>query len=231
MSDHFKPIYKIGHSLSCFLFQNILDCEAYGADFVPKTGPFLLACNHSSNLDPFLAGCFISRDIYFFARKTLFKPGFANWILRKFNSIPVDRDGGDVSALKKVLELLKQGEGVLIFPEGTRSPDGLIQTAKKGVGMMACRAQVPVVPVHIIGSFDVWGKGGKFPKFLPGHIRLVYGQPLNPKDYDPGQGDPDRYQKAADKILKTIVSLTCNNQSKSLEGPHKSNNPHNPRFL
>lgn len=208
MADHFKPIYRIGHTLSRFLFQGVLGAEAYGQHLVPKTGPFLLACNHSSNLDPFLAGCFISRDIYFFARKTLFKPGFANWILRKFNSIPVDRDGGkDISALKRVLELLNEGEGVLIFPEGTRSMDGLIQTAKRGVGMMACRAQVPVVPVHIMGSFDVWGKGGKFPKFLPNRMTLVYGQPLYPENYDVGHADPERYQKAADTILKAIVAL------------------------
>lgn len=211
MPNSFKPIYRIGHGISCFLFQGILDCEAYGVDFVPKEGPFLLACNHSSNLDPFLAGSFISRDIYFFARKTLFKPGFANWVLRKFNAIPVDRDGGkDISALKKVLELLSQGEGVLIFPEGTRSPDGSIQTAKKGVGMMACRSQVPVVPVHIMGSFHVWGKGS-FPKFLPGKINLIYGKPLYPSDYDPGSADPDRYQKSADIILNAIVSLTAAN--------------------
>lgn len=208
MTKSFKPIYRIGHSVSRFVFQSIFRCEAYGASFVPKTGPFLLACNHSSNLDPFLAGSFISRDIYFFARKTLFKPGFANWILQKFNSIPVDRDGGkDVSALRRVLELLSQGEGVLIFPEGTRSPDGSIQAAKRGIGMMACRAKVPVVPVHIIGSFDVWGKGGKLPKFLPGRITLIYGQALLPQDYDPGRDDPDRYQKAADLILNAITSL------------------------
>lgn len=210
MTDNFKPIYRIGHSLSTFLFQNILDCEAYGANLIPKTGPFLLACNHSSNLDPFLAGSFISRDIYYFARKTLFKPGFANWVLKKFNAIPVDRDGGkDISALKKVLELLNQGEGVLIFPEGTRSPDGSIQTAKRGVGMMACKSQVPVVPVLISGSFEVWGRGS-LPKFLPGRINLIYGKPLYPKDYDPGPSDPDRYQKAADTILKAITSLNAN---------------------
>lgn len=207
MTDHFKPIYRIGHTVSAFLFQNILGAEAYGVNCVPKTGPFLLACNHVSKLDPFLAGSFISRDIYFFARKTLFKPGFVNWILRKFNSIPVDRDGGkDISALKKVLELLSQGQGVLIFPEGTRSLDGSIQTAKRGVGMMACKTQVPVVPVFIKGSFDVLGKSGKF-QFLPNCITLVYGQPLYPKDYDPGHNDPDRYQKAADIILKTISEL------------------------
>lgn len=208
MAKVFKPVYRIGHAVSRFLFQTLFQCEAYGVHLVPKTGPFLLACNHASNLDPFIAGCFLSRDIYFFARKTLFKRGFFNWILTKFNAIPVDRDGGkDISALRRVLELLNQGEGVLVFPEGTRSPDGLIQTAKKGIGMMACRAQVPVVPVHIMGSFDVWEKGKKFPKLMPGRIAVIYGQPLYPQDYDPLPTEPDRYQKASDIILSTISSF------------------------
>lgn len=208
MGSEFKPIYRIGHAFSRFIFQNLLQCEAYGVDHVPQRGGFLLACNHASNLDPFIAGCFLNRDIYFFARKTLFKRGFADWVLRRFNAIPVDRDGGkDISALKRVLELLSEGEGVLVFPEGTRSLDGKIQSAKKGVGMMACRSGVPVVPVHIFGSYEVWGRGSKWPKFSPGKIVLHYGKPLYSKDYDFGEGDAERYQKAADVILRAIVSL------------------------
>lgn len=208
MTDTFKPIYRIGHTLSRFLFQTILRAEAYGIDYVPKEGPFLLACNHTSNLDPFIAGCFIQRNIHFFAKKSLFKPGFANWIFHQFNAIPVDRDSGkDISALKKVLELLKNCEGVLVFPEGTRSLDGSLQSAKKGVGLMACKAQVPVVPARIIGSFDVWGKDSKKPKLILDKISIIYGNPLWPSDYDPGGNDPERYQKAADAILKAIASL------------------------
>ena len=104
----------------------------------PKLALFCSPATMQVTSIPFLAGSFISRDIHFFARKTLFKPGFADWILRRFNSIPVDRDGGkDVSALKRVLELLREGEGVLIFPEGTRSPDGTIQ-----IGRASCRERV-----------------------------------------------------------------------------------------
>lgn len=208
MGEKFKPIYRVGHGLSRLIMQTFFRAEAYNAHLVPQSGPFLLACNHASFLDPFLAASFIQRDIYFFARKSLFKPGFANWILHGFNSIPVDRDGGkDISALKRVLELLKQGQGVLVFPEGTRSKDGKLQPAKRGVGMMACRAQVPVVPTHIIGTFDVWGRNHKTPRLLLDRINVVYGKPLYPADFDPGKNDPNRYQTAADSIVHAISVL------------------------
>lgn len=208
MTSSFKPIYKIGHAISRFVFQNLLRAEGYGINNIPPKGPFLLACNHASFLDPFVAGCFIRRDIHFFARKSLFKPGLMERILVGFNAIPVDRDSGkDVSAFKKVLELLKNGEAVLVFLEGTRSLDGSLQPAKKGIGLMACKAQVPVIPTHIIGSFDVWGRGGKMPKLLTNKISVVYGEPIYPQDYDSDSNDPDRYQKAADRILNAIGEL------------------------
>lgn len=207
MSNTFKPLYKIGHAVSRYVFQTLLQAEGYGITNIPSKGPFLLACNHASFLDPFVAGCFFDRDIYFFARKTLFKPGIAEHILHGFNAIPVDLDSGkDVSALKKVLELLKKDQGVLVFLEGTRSLNGSLQTAQKGIGLMACKTQVPVIPTHIIGSYDVWGRTGKFPKWLLNKIVVVYGQPLYPKDYDFPE-DPNRYQKAADIILAAIAKL------------------------
>lgn len=208
MTTLFKPLYRMGHAISRFVFQILLRAEAYGIDHIPEKGPFLLACNHASFMDPFLAGCFIHRDMYFFARKTLFKPGLGEKILQGFNAIPVDRDSGkDISAFKKVLSLLKEGEGVLIFLEGTRSSDGSLQPAKKGIGLMACKSQVPVIPTHIIGSFEVWGRSGKIPKLLPHKIAVVYGTPLYPSDYDVGSEDPDRYQKAADIILSAVAQL------------------------
>lgn len=208
MINTFKPMYRIGHAVSRFVFQNLLQAEAYGIDHIPTHGPFLLACNHASFLDPFVAGCFFNRDIYFFARKSLFKPGLAEHILNGFNAIPVDRASGkDISALKRVFELLRQGQGVLIFLEGTRSLDGTLQPAKKGIGLMACKAQVPIIPTHIIGSFEVWGRSGKFPKLLTNKIAVIYGPPLYPKDYDLNPNDPNRYQNAADIIRIAIAKL------------------------
>lgn len=209
MKNSLNVLYRIGHSISNVVFQNLLQAEAYGINHIPKYGPFLLACNHASFFDPFVAGSFINRDIYFFARKTLFKPGLIKYILNGFNAIPVDRDSGkDVTAFKKVLELLKQDQGVLIFLEGTRSLDGKLQPAKKGIGLMACKAQVPVIPTHIIGSYEVWGRTGKFPRLITNKIAVVYGPPLYPKDYDFEPNDPNRYQKAADIISLAISKLS-----------------------
>ena len=72
---------------------------------------------------------------------------------------------------------------------------------------MACRAQVPVVPAHIVGSFDVWGRGKKQPTLILDRMNVIYGHPLYPNDYDLGKSDPNRYQYAADKILQAIAAL------------------------
>lgn len=207
-SESFEPIYQIGHRFSYGLFDLVFRCTSVGADNVPKTGPYLIASNHVSYFDPFIIGSQIRRQMYFFARKTLFKPGFGDWIMRKFHSIPVDLGGdSDVGALKNVFKILQEGEGLLLFPEGTRSKDGNLQSAKRGVGMIACRAAVPVVPVRVFGAFDVWKKGERFPN-LKQEVSVAYGKPLYPADFDLGKQNPDRYQIAADRVLDAIGQLT-----------------------
>lgn len=174
---------------------------------IPKEGSYLIACNHVSFLDPFIAGACTPRHLYFFARKTLFKTKIGGYLLRHMNALPVDRDGeGDVKALKTILKLLKQGEGVLIFPEGTRAHVDAVQDAKKGIGLMACKTQVPVIPVRIFGAFEAFNRTRKFPKFGV-KVTTVFGEPLMPEDYDPGTDAEDRYQAAADKITEAMRAL------------------------
>ncbi|OIO60757.1 MAG: 1-acyl-sn-glycerol-3-phosphate acyltransferase [Verrucomicrobia bacterium CG_4_10_14_3_um_filter_43_23] len=206
-AEDYNPIYDIGHSLSYNLFNLMFRCDSVGAENVPKEGPFILACNHVSYFDPFLAGSQFRRRIYFFARKTLFSSRFKAWILNRFHAIPVDRDGdSDVGALKRVFKVLESGNGILLFPEGTRSKDGQVQPGKRGVGMIACRTQVPVVPVRFFGAFEAWRKGDKLPNFNQ-DITIAYGKPLFPKDYDPGKNAENRYQVVTDKILDAIRHL------------------------
>lgn len=180
--------------------------EVYGAHNVPSAGPFILACNHASFYDPPAFGANLPRELHYFARKTLFK-GPLKKIITDLNSIPVDRDGdSDVAAFKRVFSALKTDGGLLLFPEGTRTRNGQLQAAKKGVGLIACRAQVPVVPARIFGSYDVWGKHKKIPDFRPS-ITLVVGHPLSVANFDPGKQDPDRYQTAANTIMEHITAL------------------------
>jgi 1-acyl-sn-glycerol-3-phosphate acyltransferase len=181
--------------------------EVAGLEHLPARGGFLLAANHASFIDPPLIGCHVPRQIAYFARKTLWKPGLAAWWLDAVGTIPVDRDGGqDVSAIKRVLKALREERGLILFPEGTRTPDGRLQAAKPGVGFIACKTQVPVVPVRIFGSFEAFGKGASLPR-LGTPVSVVFGPPLAPADYDDPAAGKQRAQVASERIMAEIARL------------------------
>ena len=186
----------------------LLKAEVAGLHHIPQTGGFLVACNHLSFLDPPAIGALISRPISYFARDTLFKPGFVDWLLRSLNSIPVKRDAdSDITAMKRTLNLLKkEEEGLLFFPEGTRSLDGKLQEAQPGIGLIACKTGVPVVPARIYGMDKALGKHQKRLD-LSTPVSIRFGPPLLPLDYDPGPKVEDRYKESADRIMAAIADL------------------------
>ena len=141
-----------------------------------------------------------------FSRAKPFKPGFASWWLNGVGTIPVDRDGGtDVTAIKRVLNALKKDKVIILFPEGTRSPDGQLQAAKPGVGLLACRTGVPVVPARVFGSFKAFGKDGTLRLGTP--VTVVYGKPLQPSEYDDPSAGKERYLRASQHIMAAISQL------------------------
>lgn len=181
--------------------------QIVGLEHVPKTGGFILVANHVSYLDPPFLGSFIPRAIFYFARDTLFRPGFMRWLLGALHCIPIRRDAkSDVSAIKNFFKILDSGEGIVMFPEGTRSPDGRLQPVRNGIGMLACRSQVPVVPAYIDGTFEALGRSMKWLSFKYS-IKITYAAPLYPKSYDPGPDHPERYQYAADAVMNAIARL------------------------
>lgn len=206
--DHLRmePLYGVCHYAIGQIYQMFFRGEVAGQENLPRKGAFLIASNHASHLDPPAVGSQLPMQMAFFARKTLWKPGFASWWLDGVGTIPVDRDGGaDVTAIKRVLQALKQEKPVILFPEGTRSPDGNLQPPKPGVGLIACRTQVPVVPTRVFGSFNAFGRGGKLRLATP--VTIVFGKPLLATDYDhPGDGK-DRYQRASERIMAAIARL------------------------
>lgn len=202
----FEPVYGFFHYLAAVIYGMFFRGDVAGLEYLPRHGSFLIAANHISFLDPPFIGCQVPRQIAYFARKTLWKPGFASWWLDTVGTIPVDRDGGqDVSAIKRVLKALKEDKGLILFPEGTRSPDGQLKEPKAGVGLIACRAQVPVVPARIYGSFEAFGKGQ--PLRLGTRVTVVFGPPIAPKDFDDPTAGKERYQLASQRIFAHIAQL------------------------
>jgi 1-acyl-sn-glycerol-3-phosphate acyltransferase len=134
--------------------------------------------NHESHLDPVLVGVATRRPLSFLARKTLFR-GLFGLLIRSVNAIPLDREGVSVSGLREVIRRLKEGEATLIFPEGTRSPDGMLGAFQPGFGILVRRSGASVVPVGIAGAFEVWPKSRRLPR--RGRIVVHVGRPI-PQD-------------------------------------------------
>jgi cytidylate kinase len=147
-----------------------------GRENVPDQGPLVLICNHQSFLDPVLCGIFVRRPLYFLARDSLFR-GFFGRLIASVNTIPVKRGEADLTAMRIVISKLKQGNGVCLFPEGTRTSDGKITAFKPGFGLLCRRGGAAVVPVLIEGAFECWPRHKKL--FSPGgHITIHYGKAI-----------------------------------------------------
>ncbi len=188
------------------LFKLLYQTEVTGAKNIPQNGPILLASNHASFIDPPAIGSNLPRELTYFARKTLFK-GLTGKLITHLNSIPIDRDGdSDIQAFRQVFATLKNGGCLLLFPEGTRTPNGTLQEAKEGTGMIACRAQVPVIPTRIFGSYDILNREHKLPR-LRGKLHIVFGEKIEPCTYDPGKKSANRYQIATDLFMDEIRKL------------------------
>ena len=201
-----EPVYGFFHALGKIVYEMFFHGEVLGLENIPREGGFILASNHASHLDPFGVGIHVPRQVSFFARKTLWHPGFASWWLDAVGTIPVDRDGGmSLEAVRRVLEALRHDRAVIVFPEGTRSPTGQLQPPRPGVGLLACRSQVPVIPARIFGSFEALGKNGRLRPGTP--ISVVYGPPLSPEHYDNPADGKERYPRAAERIMEAIARL------------------------
>lgn len=170
-----------------------------------QTGAVIIAMNHQSYFDPPLAGNSCDRAIYFLAKKSLMNVPLWRWLLPKLNVIPVDLAGTDRSAIKALLRVLNAREAVLVFPEGTRSPDGSLQPAQPGVGLVIAKSRAPVVPMRIFGAHQAWPIGGKIR--LGARITIVVGEPIQFSDADYEGAGKELYIRLSQKVMDAIASI------------------------
>ncbi|MBP7274613.1 MAG: 1-acyl-sn-glycerol-3-phosphate acyltransferase [Kiritimatiellae bacterium] len=186
------------------LLRLLFHVRTKGVRRFPQHGAFIVAGNHASFLDPPVMGAMIKGwMIHFMARDSLFHPPWFGGALRRLGVIPLDRARGDIGAMRKALQTLKEGKALGLFPEGTRSPDGNLQPAKGGIGFLVAKAAVPVFPAYIHGTFEAWPKGSKMKRGT--RVTVVYGDPISPEEVVAlGKGE---YEKIAALIMERIAAL------------------------
>src|SRR5256885_4417326 len=197
--------YWLGYNLSRFLAQLFFGFRIIHRVCVIQPGLVILAINHQSFFDPPLAGNACDRAIFFLAKKSLMNVPVLGWLLPKLNVIPVNLEGGDRSALKALIRILRAGECALVFPEGSRTPDGTLQPAAPGLGLLIAKTRAPVVPMRIFGAFDAWPIHGKI--HLWRKITIVVGEPIYFSDEELGTGGKDLYARVSQRGMDAIAAI------------------------
>jgi 1-acyl-sn-glycerol-3-phosphate acyltransferase len=199
-------VYWLGHCLFRELSRGFFGMTVVGAENLKVEGAALIASNHVSYVDPPFIGSVFDEDIYFLARKTLFRFPWSNWLLTRWQAIAVDRDKPDPSSIKMIFKRLKEGKKVIIFPEGTRSPNGSLQPGEPGVGMIISRAHVPVIPIRIIGAHEAMPRDKKLPQ--PARITVAVGKPWIIDTAALSHLSKDElYRHISDEVMRRIAEL------------------------
>ena len=197
--------YWFGHHIFRELAHGLFDYRVVGAEKLQFSGSAIIACNHVSFLDPPLVGIAFDEMVYSFARKTLFNHPLAAKILRSWQVLAVDRDKPDTASLKNIIRLLREGNKVIMFPEGTRSYDGVPQSAEAGVGLFIAKSKAPVLPVRLFGTHEAYPRGAK--TLRPAKITLVIGDLWQPDLKSYAESGKELYQALADEVMHRISEL------------------------
>jgi len=197
-------IYLVSWILSVIVLRFNFRIKVFGRENAPG-GAFMFVSNHESYLDPLLLGIALPswRWFYYLAKKDLFDKPLKSWYLKKIHALPLDREG-DVSTVKLVVKMIRSGKSFIFFPEGTRSRGEGLRQAKPGVGFIAAKAGVPVLPAYIEGAYKAMPEdSGSVVK--RSRINVFIGKPLEFVNAD--NSSKEAYQKISDEIMHSIAQL------------------------
>lgn len=170
-----------------------------GSENLPASGGFILSANHVSNWDPPILATFIEREVCYMAKEELFKnPVFAAAI-KALHVFPVRRGAADKNAIKNAVKVLKGGECLGLFPEGTRSKTGKIGNAESGVSLIAAMTKAPIIPAAIVNTDKIFSAEVKFPR-----LAVVYGKPIY---FSGNSKDKDALATFAQEIMVEVAKL------------------------
>lgn len=191
----YDKLYSIARPLVNLFYRIFFFARAYGRENVPKAGGAVLCGNHRSNHDGLIVAAFTSRRLNFIAKKELFKNPVASRFFTGLGLRPVDRGGHDISVVKTAISILKSGNAMVIFPEGTRNKID-INDCKDGAVVLALKLRVPLIPVHIVS------------RYIPfGGMKVIYGKPYDLSGYYGKRLTPQEIHAITVDVMKKIYEM------------------------
>jgi 1-acyl-sn-glycerol-3-phosphate acyltransferase len=205
--------YRIARAVLRALCLIFFRLRVFGRENIPDEGAFILASNHQSYLDPVLCGVRVKRQLWFLARESLFSNRFFGWLISSVGSLPLKRGQADMATVRQVIGILKEGKGVCLFPEGTRTNDGKIEALKPGLGLLCRRGNAAIVPTVVDGAFECWPRHKKM--FSLGSIWVQYGKAISAEQAEQ-MGD----DKLAEVLTDTLRRMQNDLRTKQGKAPY-----------
>ena len=203
--DRMGLSYWLGWSFFKLCAYSLFNYRVIGRENLTVHGGAMIVCNHASFVDPPFVGIAFDEALHYLAKKSLFDTPIFGPVIRSWNAIPVDQDCPNPSGMRAVIRDLLSGGKALVFPEGSRSFDGVMLPGQPGTGLIVVKARVPVIPVRIFGSNVALPRGTSLPR--PSEITVVIGKPWH---YEPEKYTETRkalYQKISDELMAEIAAL------------------------
>lgn len=173
--------------------------EVIGIENVPLEGNVIIAANHKSNLDPiFVASSMTTREVAAIAKKELFDHKVLGFILKKLNTIPIDRENTGIATVKQILRAIKDGYVLGLFPEGTRVKGKEFGQAKAGLSLFASKGKANVVPISVISSYKLFSR-----------VKIYIGEPIDMSQYFRAKLTNEDHERISEGIMQVIIKNYC----------------------
>ena len=197
-------IYAFWQLLGRFVvFPFLFRVRVAGVERVPAEGACIVASNHFTNFDPILTGSYLRRYLTFMAKRELVESRLVGWLCRAWGVLPVNRDGMDLPAVRQMLRILRSGQAMVMYPEGTRSRDGKLHEPQPGVAYAAMKLGTPVVPVSIWGTEAFSWRRRLTKGRMPVNLRV--GEPMD-LGHQPGKIPDGELREAGEMIMRAIAA-------------------------
>ncbi len=197
--------YRISKFVAGPLLKVLFQLKARGLENIPAHGKAILASNHFSFLDHFILPTIVDREITFIAKSELFENPIWGFLLTQWGQISLNRGTGDNSAVDQAIEVLNKGKLFGIYPEGTRTRDGKLHGGHTGVARISLISGAPVIPVGMIGTYEILPRGAVKPNFGKAEVRI--GRPLDFTRHSGKENDRKITRMITDEIMAEIGKL------------------------